>query len=224
MSAPDLEFVYVGDPMCSWCWGFAPVLDELERSVLHPLRLPLSTVVGGLRPGPAASPLDDAMRATLAHHWEKVAATSGQPFSPAGLERDGWIYDTELPAIAVVAVRELNEEATLPFFMRLQRAFYAEAVDITDPAAYPQLLEGIDVAADGVMAALDSDSAREAAWGDFRRARALGVNGFPTLLLREDDAYHVVTRGYAPADRLLPALSGWMAERFGAEAGVDPIT
>ena len=28
---PDLGFIYVGDPMCSWCWGFAPALEQLER-------------------------------------------------------------------------------------------------------------------------------------------------------------------------------------------------
>lgn len=22
----DLEFIYVGDPLCSWCWGFSPAL------------------------------------------------------------------------------------------------------------------------------------------------------------------------------------------------------
>ena len=46
----------------------------------------------------------------------------------------GWVYDTELPCSAVVTVRNLNEKATLPFFARLQRAFYAERVDITDPS------------------------------------------------------------------------------------------
>ena len=28
---PDLGFIYAGDPMCSWCWGFAPTLEQLER-------------------------------------------------------------------------------------------------------------------------------------------------------------------------------------------------
>ncbi len=25
----DLEFIYVGDPMCSWCWGFSPALEQM---------------------------------------------------------------------------------------------------------------------------------------------------------------------------------------------------
>ena len=35
----DLEFVYVGDPMCSWCWGFAPVLDRMQKVYDVPLRV-----------------------------------------------------------------------------------------------------------------------------------------------------------------------------------------
>ncbi|MCH7478788.1 MAG: DsbA family protein, partial [SAR324 cluster bacterium] len=22
---------YFGDPMCSWCWGFKPVLEQVDR-------------------------------------------------------------------------------------------------------------------------------------------------------------------------------------------------
>lgn len=29
------EIIYVGDPMCSWCWGFAPEFQKL-RTYLEP--------------------------------------------------------------------------------------------------------------------------------------------------------------------------------------------
>ncbi|MDH5427723.1 MAG: DsbA family protein, partial [Nitrospirota bacterium] len=29
MMSPTL--IYVADPMCSWCWGFSPVLEEIRR-------------------------------------------------------------------------------------------------------------------------------------------------------------------------------------------------
>ena len=59
---PDLGFVYVGDPMCSWCWGFAPALEQLERRY----GLPLKVVMGGLRTGPQAELMDADARAQLA--------------------------------------------------------------------------------------------------------------------------------------------------------------
>lgn len=210
---PDLELTYVGDVMCSWCWGFAPVLDQIEQD----FAIPLVTMVGGLRPGPAAAPLDPSFRDTLGHHWEQVAEATDQPFDRSALDREGWVYDTELPAVAVVAMRELNEKLTLPWFTRLQRAFYAEAVDVTDPAAYPALLDGFDVDRDRFLEALGSEAMQKAAWRDFSTARAWGIHGFPTLLFRDGDERLVITRGWQPADRLIPALATWLTDRYGLE-------
>ena len=210
----DAEFVYVGDPMCSWCWGFAPVLDQIAGHYAIPIR----TVVGGLRPGPSAEVLDDRMRDFLAHHWEQVAERSGQPFDHTGLDRDGWSYDTELPARAVATMREMAPDQTLAFFTRLQRAFYAEAVDVTDPRTYPAIVAEFPVDADEFTKRLEADHSKQAAWQDFAEARKLGVAGFPSLLLRLDDDYLVVARGYLSWEQLEPALSGWLRDRYAESA------
>ena len=207
----DVEFVYVGDPMCSWCWGFAPVLEAMADHYAIAIR----TVVGGLRPGPSAEPLDERMREMLAHHWEQVAERSGQPFDHTGLDRDGWVYDTELPARALATMRAMAPEQTLTFFTTLQRAFYADAVDITAPDVYPDIVAGFPVDVADFMERLASDDSKQAAWNDFSEARRLGVSGFPALLLRLDDEYLVVARGYLPWDRLEPALSNWLRDRYG---------
>ena len=47
--------ISVGDPMCSWCWGFAPEIDSLADDY------PVDVVVGGLRPGHMAQTLEDRM-------------------------------------------------------------------------------------------------------------------------------------------------------------------
>ena len=65
---PDLELIYVGDPRCSWCYGFGPVVENLDARFSFPTRL----IIGGLRPGPAADVLDDRMRRFLRHHWEEI--------------------------------------------------------------------------------------------------------------------------------------------------------
>ncbi len=209
--AQDLEFIYVGDPMCSWCWGFAPVLERMTEVYDIPIRV----VVGGLRPGSDGQELDDRFALTLAHHWEQVEHASSQPFDRAFLERrDGWVYDTETPAIAVAAMRELSPDDTLRFHTRLQRAFYAEGVDITDRSAYPPLLDDFDIDAGKFADLLASDEMRTRAWQDFAEARSYGATGFPTLLVRDGEEYGIVTRGYLPADRLLPALSDWLLTKY----------
>ena len=198
--------VYVGDPMCSWCWGFAPVLEQLVAE--HDVDLKI--VVGGLRPGQAAQPLSDRMKTFLLHHWEQVEAASGQPFNSASLAaRDAtWMYDTELPAVAMNAMRRIKPTAELAFFFTLQHAFYVDGIDITDSAAYPSLLDAYQVDPPGFVELLAAPEVRSAAWDDFAEARRLGATGFPTTLLDVDGRYRMLAAGYRPyaeVDQILHA-------------------
>jgi putative protein-disulfide isomerase len=213
----DFELIYVGDPMCSWCYGFGPVIEHLDARFTFPTRL----IIGGLRPGPAAEVLDDRLHRFLQHHWEEIGERTGQPFDLTGLDRDNWTYDTMVPDMAAVTMRELSPDAALPFFARLQRAFYAEAVDVTDPDVYPQLLEGFNVDADRFIDALASLEMQQATHGDFAKARALGADGFPTTFLRTGDDIHLVARGYAPYETLEPALTAFLEDRFPEMAASD---
>jgi len=200
------EVIYVGDPMCSWCWGMAPVVEYIANRPDVDFRV----VVGGLRPGPAAQPLDADLRGFLAHHWEKVAEATGQPFSPVALERENWTYDTEMSARAVVVMRQLQPQHELTLFTRIQRAFYADGVDVTEPASYPALLDGLDVDAGEFMRLLVSEEARTQAWSDFAEAHELGVMGFPTVLLHIDGKLQVLSRGYAGIDYFESVLAHWV--------------
>ena len=198
---PAAEFVYVGDVMCSWCWGFAPVLDRLGER----FNLPIRVVNGGLRPGPHAQPLDPEMAAYLTGAWAKVEEATGQPFDPTWLakrlEGPPWKFDSELPAIAVTVMRRHSPENALRFFYDLQLAFYARGTDLTEPKVYPPLLDGYPVAADRFEAELLSPEAQRAAWDDFQEARNMGVFGFPSLFIRQNGQLATVARGYQPFEQ-----------------------
>lgn len=211
----ETTLVYVGDPMCSWCWGFAPVLEKIVDS--H--QLPLEIVLGGLRPGSAAQPLTERLLTFLLHHWDQVAAATGQPFDREALAARSphWRYDTEPAAAAVVTMRSLLPDAELAFFGRLQRAFYAEGADLTDPGAYPSLLDQFAVDATDFVTAMRSDAMRRAAWADFAAARRLGVTGFPTTLVRLDGRYRMIAAGYQPYEQVDQILHA-VLDRFSSEA------
>ena len=193
----DSELIYVGDPMCSWCWGIAPELETLVDA--HP-ELPLSIVVGGLRPGPNAQTVGPELAGYLADHWEEVERRSGQPFDRTLLDRHGWLYDTEPACRAVVVMRELAPHETFRFFQRLQQAFYAEGRAVWDPAIYGELIEGFDVDPGDFLEAFGSQDAVRATWQDFSLARSWGINGFPTIVLRQGSTGRIIARGYTTAD------------------------
>lgn len=198
MTEPVHKLIYVGDPMCSWCWGFAPEIEQLATEY------PVEVVVGGLRPGPSAQELGDRMAEFLRLHWVEIAERTGQPFDTGFLERrDGWLYDTEPAAIAVVAMREHHEEATLDYFTSVQHAFYADGVDVTDFNELAALASKYDVDPTSFIDSLNSEEAKQAAWADFSRARSWGISGFPTLVGQlDDDRLALLARGWSTADEI----------------------
>ena len=192
------RLIYVGDTMCSWCWGFAPEIESLAED------LPVEVVVGGLRPGPMAQPLEDRMADFLRHHWVEIAERTGQPFDTDFLDRrDDWVYDTEPAAIAVAQVREMNEPRTLDYFTDVQMAFYGEGQDVTDFDVLTTLTAGYDIDQEAFSTAVTSDEAKTRAWNDFSRARNWGISGFPTLVGELDDGrLALLARGWSPADTI----------------------
>ena len=98
--------------MCSWCWGFSPVLKQIQQD--YSKDAPLRLIVGGLHAFDT-DPMNDQYKATIKHHWEQVAEASGQPFNYAFFEREGFVLDTEPACRATVVVRNMNPDVLLPF-------------------------------------------------------------------------------------------------------------
>ena len=127
MNQPTL--LYVADPMCSWCWGFWPVIESMQERFSE---LPVAVILGGLAPG-AQAPMDERAKSVVREHWDHVHEATGQPFDYEFFNREGFSYTTEPPSRAVVAARRLDEDSAIRFFAHLQAAFYRDNQDVTDP-------------------------------------------------------------------------------------------
>lgn len=212
---PPKELVFVADPMCSWCWGFAPAMAALRRDFCG--RLKITAVAGGLRPGTDMA-MDDAAKETIRHHWQQVHQSTGQPFDFDFFKRDGFIYDTEPACRAMVTMRGLDPDGVLNYLELLHKSFYAHNQDITDTSVLASLAVGLGVEAAEFTDLFLSAEAREATLQDFRIARNLGVTGFPTLVAIDHGAepgggnqYAYLSVGYRPYEMLEPLLEEWVA-------------
>ena len=115
--------------MCSWCWGFSSVIEQLR--VDYADSFDASLVLGGLAPA-TREPLDDYRKDEIRSHWRHVTELSGQTFDQAFFERESFIYNTEPPCRAVVVMRGDEPGREFEFLRRLHEAFYAQNRDITD--------------------------------------------------------------------------------------------
>lgn len=201
-----MKLIFVADPMCSWCYGFAKEMTALAER--HP-ELPVEILVGGLRAG-ATDVLDENGKQFRLTHWARVEEASGLPFNRKALmARKNFVYDTEPICRAVVTARRVAPTADqLALFRALQVAFYVDGLDTTDGAVLARTaVAGLQ--AQGIVA---DAAAFELAWSDpatiaaaaaeFALVRAIGIRSFPALLLEAGEQRVAISLGYAHVEQL----------------------
>ena len=200
--------IYIADPMCSWCYAFGPELETLLNGLAD---VPLEIVVGGLRAN-NTKPMDEELKAVLMSHWHHVHEATGLPFSDQALSHPGFIYDTEPACRAVVAARLLAPSATLQVFQAIQRAFYAEGLNVTQGEVLAQVASaalitaGIQIEAETFGAKWAAAESIAATHDDFIQTQRWGVTGFPTLVLERNGKLDLITAGFVRTEALVERM------------------
>jgi putative protein-disulfide isomerase len=83
------EIIYIDDPMCSWCYGFSPIIQHLYKKYKDTVKMRL--IVGGLHAGDNCIQTSERIQ-FLRDHWKEIGDRSGQPFKIDILKHEGWHY------------------------------------------------------------------------------------------------------------------------------------
>ena len=198
------HFLYFADPMCSWCYGFAPVIERLSTHFAD--RLSIRLVMGGLRAGNNQA-MTDQDRAYIRDAWTRVNQASGQPFDFAFFEWPYFVYDTEPACRAVVAMRKRHPDKALATMSAIGRAFYAGNRDVTKQYVLGDIAGEMGDDRAAFLEALSSMHIRDETANDFLSTKQLGVHGFPCLMITGGTRPpRLVTRGYQPFDSLINSI------------------
>ena len=200
---------YFADPMCSWCWGFSPVLDEIKK--YYGITVNIALMLGGLRPGNTA-PMTEESRAEILHHWHEVQKMTGQKFDFTNPLPEGFVYDTEPASRAVIAISEIQPEITLPYFKHVQEAFYGDQKDVTNVSVLAELAGHFGIEKGHFLELYGSEIAKEKTRLHFQHTRQAGIKGFPTLVIQTDKVFKVVASGYRPFVDIKNDIDAWLQE------------
>lgn len=193
--------IYVGDPMCSWCYGFTPELQQIKDAFPE---AHFVMVMGGLRAHGQESMED--LSAFLWEHWKEVQKASGQKFNFAILKASNFYYDTEPACRAVALVRSLYPEYEFAFFKALQQAFYFDNLDPTDVDTFLKILTDLKLDTKEFEKTFKRQVAKEMVEQDFQTAAALQATGFPSLYAVINGKYYKATSGYQKAEKIIHLL------------------
>ncbi len=201
------EIVYIGDPMCSWCYGFSPVIQHLYQK--HRDDVKMTLIVGGLHVGDNC--ITDQNRANfLRHHWQEICERTGQTFEFSSLDTLGWLYDTEPACRSVVAVRRIKPGTEYPYFATVQSNFYARGMDSNSDDIYVDAARQHDLSREEFLKSFRSNETKQETYQDFRWSRSMGVTGYPTVLVKDNDEWAALTFGYQPLESLEAPLEQWL--------------
>lgn len=204
MAHPLPTLVYVHDPMCSWCWAFAPAFDALCAHLGE--HILIRRLLGGLAPDSDA-PMSTAMQGKLVQTWqtiqEQVPGTRFNFDFWTGCQprRSTW------PACrAVIAARSLEPAAESAMIRAIQRAYYLQARNPSDRQTLVDLANecGLDVSRFADM--LDSAHVHAELDREMASARAMGANSFPSLRVAIDGELLPLTVHYTEPTAMLAEL------------------
>ena len=211
------ELLYIHDPLCRWCYGMSPVINRLQVEFAG--RLDVSVLCGGMARGEEAGPVGAGWDG-IAEEISRVEQVAGVRFGATFLalgQAGNYQYDSEPPSRAIVAFRQLAQAPaqTLAFAHAVQTALFRDGLDLNDAAIYDALLVpfGVDEA-EFRRRFVAPDTAR-ATQEEFAAVARIGVQGFPTSIVRVGEQGYVLARGYQPYEQLRGGLEQLLREEAG---------
>ncbi|GAA4025697.1 DsbA family protein [Hymenobacter glaciei] len=214
LSAALPELLYLHDPLCGWCYGASPAITELQAAFAG--RLEVSVLCGGMVVGDDAGPISetwDYLRQSLDEVEAVTGVQFGEGFRALG-DAGTYRYDSEPPSRAIVAFRQITQDParTVAFAHAVQQALFRDGHDLNEVCTYNVLLEsfGVDVAefARRWVAPETAQAARQ----EFAAVARIGVQGFPTAVVRVGEQGYVLARGYQPYEQLRAGLEQLLRE------------
>lgn len=211
-----MTLIYCYDAWCGWCYGFSPVMKDIEAAFKD--RLAVEVLSGGMilpdepRPIALTAPyIRDAYKTVE----EYTGITFGEDylwhiFNP---EKSDWFPDSEKAAIALSIIKAYAPEKAVAYAADLQYALHFEGRDLTDDEAYRHLLPRYGIDAETFYHDLHSEKFREKAHYDFALVKQLQVNSFPQLLLQTSASkFYLVAKGFTPYETVKERLEKILEE------------
>ncbi|MFN4123224.1 MAG: DsbA family protein [Flavobacteriales bacterium] len=196
------KLIYVFDALCGWCYGFSPVMQKIKNE--YSQEFDFEIVSGGLIIGERIGPYGDfanyilnAIPGLENTTGLKVGATYKEQ-----LKTDQLIQNSIPPAKALCYVKSVKPESAVDFAHHVQSAKFYKGKDLNEAESYRSMIENMGINFDEFSIFFNNPANDAMAFQDFERARQLGINGFPAIVLVQNQKASILTRGYVAYPQL----------------------
>lgn len=195
---------YIYDPMCSWCYAFRPVWQQVQQAL--PTDTQIQTVLGGLAPD-TDEPMSVATQNMIQANWHKIMQVVPATRFNFSFWTNCQPRRSTYPACrAVLAAEAQTIQAGQAMLTAIQNAYYQQARNPSDTSTLIELATeiGLDIAR--FTKDLNSVFLQEQLEQHLALADQLGAYSFPSLVLRIDDRLFKIQHSYTDATAILQQL------------------
>jgi len=199
---------YVHDPMCSWCWAFAPTWTKIKEALKG--HLEIRYILGGLAPD-SAQIMSDEMKNTISGYWKNIEVrVPGTQFN-----YDFWTKcepkrSTYPSCRAVIAARKQKPEAELPMIRAIQEGYYLQAKNPSDADMLIRLSEELGLDSAQFAEDLVSEETNKVLHKDMSFGTSIGAQGFPSLILQTPEEHRYIPLDYNDPSVVLDQLERYI--------------
>lgn len=210
-SHSDSVLYYIHDPMCSWCWGFKPVLNQLMQQL--PTNIRLEYILGGLAKD-TDQPMPVEMQQQIAATWKHIQ----QVIPGTEFNFDFWTKcqprrSTYIACRAVIVVEQLEPGKGRAMLDAIQRAYYLQAQNPSDTTTLIGLAEQLTLDVTQFALQLDAEQTQLELNRQINFSRSIGADSFPSLCLLHEHEYQAIVLDYNHVDVILEHINSILVAR-----------
>ena len=208
LSAPQkkIDLYYVTDPICSHCWALEPVLRKFTEQ--YGQYFNMHTLMGGLlEKWDGFADVSNGINGPedVAGHWREVGEHSRMPI-------DGTVWLTDpiessfIPSRVFKVIQQQNSEIATAFLRRAREALFAFNKNIAKDDILIELVNQVGLDGEKIVAQSKLPDAETSLQEDFQLVRQLGVRGFPTIILLNEEKKGAKIVGARSLEQYVSAL------------------
>lgn len=210
----DIQFIYVADVYCPWCFGFAPIMRRLADE--HP-EFSVHVVGGNLISRPMTLAEDVEQQPGIVDFWHEVEKTTGRSLAGAirAVENHEPMRLSSAGADEILAVlRHFVPHHELEQLIMLEDMAYTDGRDLFTPEARKMMSERWRIPLADFEQALEAPAALRATEKNLETAAALmgEITSYPSVLLVRGEKVDAVSRGYVHYETVASRLDWAMRD------------
>lgn len=202
-----VKVVYVYDALCGWCFGFGPVIQQLEQKYKGTFQI--DVISGGMVPKAQAQPIgfmSGYILNTIPRLERTTGVRFGQPYIQL-LQEGKMVLYSDPAALALTILKTMAPGKDVAFSHAIQHAMFVEGKDITKEELYIPMAASFGLDTVEFKRRWQDPSYTTAYLKEYAWVKQMRVNGFPQLFLQQGDRWTKLSEGYTTAAAIESTLT-----------------